>query len=273
MIKVFVDSGSSIKQHEKELYNVELIPLKILINNVEYLDGVNLDINTFYDGLMNSKEFPKTSLPCLETTKKEIMKYVDNGDEVIILTISSGISGTYNAIRLLFENQPKVHVIDTETAVGGIKILVKEINKYIDKTIDFIIKKVNTLKKKIRVFAVPETLKYLHKGGRLSTIGYTSGTLLNIKPVIELRNTVSVANKTIGIKKAINIIVSKLNNCDINYPIIPSYTYNDENLNLLIEKTEKKYQDIMIEKDNLDPAIASHWGPNAFGYIYVEKGE
>ena len=273
MIKIFVDSGSSIKQYEKEKYNVEVIPLKILINNKEYLDGVNLDMDTFYDGLINSKEFPKTSLPCLETTKKEVMKYVNNGDDVIILTISSGISGTYNAIRLLFEDQPKVKVIDSLTAVGGIKILVKEINKYLDKSIEFITEKIGKLIKKIRVFAVPETLKYLHKGGRLSTIGYTSGTLLNIKPVIELRNTVSVANKTIGIKKAISMIVSKLNNCDTNYPIVPSYTYNDENLNLLIEKTDKKYQDIMLEKDNLDPAIASHWGPNAFGYIFVEKGE
>lgn len=273
MIKVFVDSGSSIKQHEKELYHVEIIPLKILINDKEYLDGVNLDINTFYDGLMNSKEFPKTSLPCLETTKKEVMKYVNNGDDIIILTISSGISGTYNAIRLLFEDQHKVHVIDSETAVGGIKILVQEINKHLDKPIDFILDKINTLKKKIRVYAVPETLKYLHKGGRLSKIGYTSGTLLNIKPVIELRNTVSVANKTIGIKKAINMIIFKLSDCDTNYPIVPSYTYNDENLNILIEKTDKKFQDIMIEKDNLDPAIASHWGPNAFGYIYVTKGE
>ncbi len=68
-----------------------------------------------------------------------------------------------------------------------------------------------------------------------------------------------------------DLIISKLTNCDTNYPIVPSYTYSDENLNKMIEKTEQKYRNIMIEKDNLDPAIACHWGPNAFGYIFVEK--
>ena len=67
------------------------------------------------------------------------------------------------------------------------------------------------------------------------------------------------------------IIISKLDDCDTNYPIVPSYTYNVENLEELISKTDEKYKNIMIEYDNIDPAIACHWGPNAFGYIFVGK--
>ena len=271
MIKVFVDSGSSIKQHEKELYDVEILPLKILLHEKEYLDGVDLDMDFFYDELINKKQFPKTSLPSLEVAEKEVMKCIEEGHDVIVLTISSGISGTYNALSMLFQGQPKVKVIDTKTAVGGMKILVHEINKYKEKGIDFVINKVNELIPRIRVFAVPETLTYLHKGGRLSTVGFAAGTVLRIKPVIELRDKVSVANKTIGLKKAMQIIISKLENCDTNYPIVPSYTYNTENLEELIEKTDDVYKKAMIEKDNLDPAIACHWGPNAFGYIFVTK--
>ncbi len=271
MIKVFVDSGSSIKQEEKELYNVEILPLKILLGEKEYLDGVDLSMDVFYDELINKKQFPKTSLPSLEDTKNRVLKCVNEGDDVIVLTISSGISGTFNALRMLFEDEKKVSVVDSQTAVGGMKILVHEINKYRDKTLEFVNEKLKKLISKIRVYAVPETLTYLHRGGRLSSVGYAAGTILGIKPIIELRNNVSVASKTIGLKKAMNFIMSKLSMCDINYPIVPSYTYNSENLDLMIEKSDKIYKDIMIEKDNLDPAIACHWGPNAFGFIFVSK--
>jgi len=271
MIKVFVDSGSSIKQNEKEKYNVEILPLKILLNGKEYSDGVDLSMEIFYDELINNKQFPKTSLPSLDLVEKQVLKCVEEGDDVIVLTISSGISGTFSAISALFEDQPKVKVIDSKTAVGGMKLLVHEINKYRDQPINFVIKKIEELIPRIRIYAVPETLTYLHKGGRLSTASFAAGTLLRIKPVIELKHKVGVANKTIGLKKAMQIIISKLDDCDTNYPIVPSYTYNVENLEELISKTDEKYKNIMIEYDNIDPAIACHWGPNAFGYIFVGK--
>lgn len=271
MIKIFVDSGSSIKQDEKDKYNVELIPLKILLNDREYSDGVDLTMDVFYDALINQNQFPKTSLPNLADIEKQVLDSVNEGNEVIILTISSGISGTYNAMNLLFQDNKKVRVIDSQTAVGGMKILVKEINKYIHKPIDYILEKVNQLIPKIRVYAVPETLEYLHKGGRLSKLGYIAGTVLNMKPVIELRHKVSVASKQIGLVRAMKHLITKLEEADTNYPIVPSYTYNSENLDKLINKTDKIYQDAMIEKDNLDAAIAAHWGPNAFGFIYVAK--
>ena len=271
MIKVFVDSGSSIKQDEKELYNVDIIPLKVLLNGKEYLDGLDLTMDVFYDELINNNQFPKTSLPDLGELEDKVKKYVDEGHDVIILTISSGISGTYNAMNLLFQDEPKVHIVDSETACGGMKILVREINKYGNESIEFILEKLGKLIPRIRVYAVPETLAYLHKGGRLSKLGYTAATLFRIKPVIELRKTVSVSDKTLGIKKAMNEIVAKLENCDINYPIVPSYTYKPDNLNELISRTSEKYKEIMIEFDDIDPAIAAHWGPNACGYIFVEK--
>lgn len=271
MIKVFVDSGSSIKQHELEKYNVDVLPLKILLNGKEYSDGVDLSMDIFYDELINNKQFPKTSLPNLNEVEERVMKYINEGHDVIVLTISSWISGTYSAMNLLFQDEPKVHIIDSQTAVGGMKILVNEINKYREEPIDFVLDKINKLVPRIRVYAVPETLEYLHKGGRLSKVGYTAATLLRIKPVIELRKNVTVSDKTIGIKKAMVEIIAKLQNCDTNYPIVPSYTYGTGNLEELMERTEQQYKDVMIEPDNLDPAIAAHWGPNAFGYIFVEK--
>jgi len=271
MIKIFVDSGSSIKNEEKEKYGVEILPLKILLNDKEYLDGVDLSMDVFYHALIEEGQFPKTSLPSLEEAEARIKACVNEGHDVMVLTISSGISGTNNALKMLFADEPKVRVIDTKTAVGGIKILVQEANKYLDQSLDFVEDKLNALIPRIKVLAVPETLDYLHKGGRLSKAGWAVGTLLRIKPVIELRHGVKVAGKAIGLKMAMKYILSALETCDTAYPIVPSYTYGTENLDVMIAKTAEKYQRIMLDKDNLDPAIACHWGPNAFGYIFVEK--
>lgn len=271
MIKIFVDSGSSIKKEERELYGVEVLPLKILLKDKEYFDGENLSMDVFYKALIEEKLFPKTSLPALDEAEERVTKYTQEGYDVLILSISSGISGTYNAFNMLFENNPKVRVIDSKTAAGGMKILVREANKYLNESLDFVTEKLLALIPRVRVLAVPETLDYLHKGGRLSSAGWAVGTLLRIKPVIELRNTVSVANKSLGIKSAMRFILSNLEKCDTNHPIVPSYTYKTDNLDELISMTKPEYLANMTEKDNIDPAIAAHWGPNAFGYIYVEK--
>jgi DegV family protein with EDD domain len=271
MIKIFVDSGSSIKKEEREAYGVEVLPLKILLKDKEYLDGENLTMDIFYKALIEEQLFPKTSLPSLDDAKQRVEKCIEEGHEVLVLTISSGISGTYNALRCLFDGNKHVRVIDTKTAVGGIKILVREANKYLHETLDFAEEKLNEIISKIRVLAVPETLNYLHKGGRLSKAGWVVGTVLGIKPIIQLRHTVSVAGKTKGLRNAMKFLLTELEKCDTQYPIVPSYTYDTENLDELISKTKPEHQNCMTEKDNIDAAVAAHWGPNAFGYIYVEK--
>ena len=276
MIKIFVDSGSSIKQDEKEKLGVEILPLKILLGDREYLDGIDLSMDIFYDALINQNLFPKTSLPSIGEAEKLVKTCVENGDEAIILTISSGISGTYNTLRMLFASEPKVRVIDTKTAVGGMRILVNEINKYRDRSLDFVEEKLMALIPRIKVVAVPETLDYLQKGGRLSRSAWAVGSLLQLKPLISLDSTdgsVKVLGKAMGKRRAMEAVAETLKSfdCDENYEIVPSYTYDEKNLDLLIAMTDEKYHAQMTDYDNLDPAIACHWGPNAYGYIFVSK--
>ncbi len=276
MLRVYVDSGSSIKQDEKDKYNVEIIPLKILLGEKEYLDGVNLTMEEFYDQLINKRIFPKTSLPSLNDYEEEIEEYTKAGDDVIILTISSKISGTYNYIRLLFEDNPKVRVIDSLTAVGGIRLLVDEINRYRDQAVEFIVSKVKNLIKRIKIMAIPESLTYLLRGGRLSKVSYAVGTALRINPIIGIEDgKVKVETKKRGLRHGMEYIVNALDElkCDPNHEIIASYTYQKDNLDKLVSMTNPKYLNQIKVYDNLDPAIACHWGPNAFGYIFVKSEE
>ncbi len=274
MLRVFVDSGSSIKQHEKEKYNIEILPLKYTFGDEEYIDGINLSLDDFYKKLIDEKMFPKTSLPSLGEAEDIVNKYTAAGDDVLILTLSSGISGTYNTFKMLFEDNPHVLVVDSKSCVGGMRILVMEINKYRDNSLEFIEQKLKELIPKIRVVAVPDTLEYLYRGGRLSKGSFAVGSMLQVKPIIAIEDGgVKVLSKALGIKKAMKSLVDYLEiyNCDENYPIVPSYTYKKTNLDELVEMTDEKYKSQMIEYDNLAPAIACHWGPGAYGYIFVSK--
>ena len=274
MIKLLVDSGSSIKADELDKYGIELIPLKILLGDKEYLDdGKDLTMDVFYDFLMNSKTFPKTSLPSLVDVEKRVNE-ITKTDEVIILTISSGISSTYNTFKTMFEDNKKVKVIDSMCSVGGMRLIVDLINRNKDKSLDEIEQLVKDFIPHIRIMAIPETLHYLLKGGRLSKTEWLIGSILQIKPTIGFKNgKVKVVNKTRGIKKGMKEIIDALDELEVdeNYDIVASYTYDDTNLKELIEMTPDKYKPLIRSYDNLDPAIAAHWGPNAFGYIFVSK--
>jgi len=278
MLRIFVDSGSSIKQEEKEQYGVEILPLHISLGGKEYTDGIDLPMDVFYHALIEEKQFPQTSLPSLGEAEERITAYTDLGDDVIIITISSSISGTHNTLKMLFADNPKVKVIDSKSAVGGVRILVEEINRHRDETLDELEQRLLNLIPRLRVCAIPETLDYLQRGGRLSKTAWVFGSVLQLKPLISLDSTdgsVKVLGKVRGVKKAMQALAAYLDKCDCdpNYPIVPSYTYNSANLDALIAVTDKKYHKQMLAYDNLDPAIACHWGPNAFGYIFVAGKE
>lgn len=275
MRRVFVDSGSSIKFDELEKYNVELIPLKILIGEKEYFDdGKDLTIENFYALTAKEKEFPKTSLPRLDLVADRVTEYTKVGDEVVIITISSKISGEHNALKLLFEDNKNVLVLDSKCAVGGIRLIVDFLNRNPEIPFNKIEEKVNEFITRIQIMAIPETLNNLLRGGRLSKTEWLLGSILQIKPTIGFKDgKVKVLSKNRGIKKAMKEVVSMLEtlDCDTSYDIIASYTYNKANVDDLIQMTPDKYKEAIRVYDNLDPAIAVHWGPNAFGFVFVSK--
>lgn len=273
MLRIVVDSGSSIKQEEREKYGVDILPLRVQMGDDAFLDGVDLSVDEFYNRLINLNEFPKTSLPSLEDAQKLVEDYTDKGDEVLIITISSGISGTFQTMRMLFEENEKVTVFDSRMAVGGVRFLVQEARKYEKEGMEVIVEKLNALVPRIVTAAIPETLDYLLAGGRLSKLSWMLGTMLSIKPIIGfVESKVTVLVKKRGLKQAMKQIVDMAvaDNCDPEYGIVASYTYNKENLEQVIAMSPAEIQTMVKVYDNLIPSIACHWGPNAFGYIYVK---
>lgn len=107
MLRIIVDSGSSIKQEKKEKYGVDILPIRVQIAGKNYLDGIDINIDEFYEKLSEDGHFPKTALPSLEDAKELVESYTNAEDEVLIITISSEISGTYQALKVLLRIMQK----------------------------------------------------------------------------------------------------------------------------------------------------------------------
>ena len=271
MLRVLVDSACSIKREEN--LGVDIIPLRILIGGKEYLDGVDIDSNLFYELLEKEKEFPKTSLPIMVDVESLVNKYLENGDKVIIVCLSSKISATFSVMKSTFNNE-NVKVIDSRVAVGGMRFIVQEILDNIDEPLDVIEQKVNDLIPRIRILAVPETLDYLLKGGRLKHSQWMIGKLLRLYPIITFREgEVFAESKQIGMARAMQYIAKKIasEQIDLKYGFIGAYTKDRKNLDVLAEKIKHIQNIDFTLYDDLIPSLAAHWGPNAFGAIYVTK--
>ena len=275
MRRIIVDSGSSIKREEKERYGVDILPIRLQMGEESFFDGVDLTTEEFYERLKDKNQFPKTSLPSLEEIQNLVDNYSEQGDEILIITISSGISGTYQTMKMLFDDYENVEVFDSKLAVGGIRFLVEEALRYEHETMETVVEKLNQLVPRIVIAAVPETLDYLLTGGRLSKSSWMVGKLLSIIPVIGFKEgKVEVLTKKRGIKQAKKTLVEMIQNdrADISRGIIASYTYNKGNIDEVIQMLPEECKNGVTVYDDLSLSIACHWGPNAFGFIYV-KGE
>ena len=278
MIKILIDSSADLTPQEISQKKVIMIPLQVAIQDKTYLDGINLDHDTFYNILTSSSEFPKTSQPSPQAFLEAFEEVKANNDELICILLSSALSGTYQSAKLAKDmvDYDKIYLIDSLSAVSAIRILCDKALEMINNNIDTItiVETLNNLKGRIKIFAALNTLDYLSKGGRISKTVATIGDLTNIKPIITVseEGKVEIAGKRLGINKSISFIKEKIDSYTVDgaYPIYSLYTYGQDNLNKLEKKlTENNYK--ITSKLQVGPTIGSHLGPEAYGICFVAK--
>ncbi|MEE0965642.1 MAG: DegV family protein [Bacilli bacterium] len=276
MIRILVDSASDILKNNSD--HIAVVPLSVNINNHVYLDGVDLGHDQFYKMLEEVEEFPKTSQPSPQSFVEEFEKVKEAGDELICIMLSSSISGTYQSAVLAksIVDYDKIYIVDSLSAIYGVKILVEEAKKCIEQglAVQEIIDRLEILKSRIQIFLSVDTLEYLYKGGRLDRTSTIIGGIAKVKPIIELNREgkINVVSKAIGMVRAMNSIIDLVNNkgIDTNYPFYTLYSSGTKN----IEKLEAKLVSNNIsfnDRDEIGPVIGTHVGPEAFGVVFVTK--
>lgn len=274
-IKIITDSGSDMMKIKDP--NLKCVPLGIRFGEEEYKDDENLSHREFYEKLIETDELPQTSQATPYQWEEAMDEALNNGDEVIVITLSSKLSGTYQSAVLAAQDKENVTVIDSENVTLGQQALVtlaldlvkegksaKEITEILEKK-----------KKDIRLVALLDTLEYLKKGGRISKSVALAGGLLNIKPVIAIKDgEVVMLGKARGSKKGNNLLmqeVEKAGGIDFDLPFFVGYTGLDTTLiDKYVVDSKPLYIEHMAAPDvhSVGGAIGTHAGPGAIALAF-----
>lgn len=279
-IRIITDSAADLEPEEFSKYSLELVPLSITVDQRIYSADLKFNKQDFFRLLESAAVFPTTSQPAPADFESVFADARQKGDEVVFISLSSALSGTYQCARLVKEmdGYDNVFLVDSLSATLGQKLLVMHAVWLRDRGFpaEEIAARVTALRSRIRIYAGLDTLEYLQKGGRLSKAAAGLGTLARVKPVITIspEGTVAVAGKCLGKAKAMSQVASLMEEhpADTRFPIYGVYSGDRENLTELRQRLAKKGVEIPEEQCfSLGPVIGAHIGPGAYGVVYIGK--
>ncbi len=267
-------SSDSHNTHPYDYY----IPLTVDLGGRCYKDGIDLRPQKFYRLLTSTGDFPKTSQPSPDDFIPYFEEVKANGDELIYLTVSSALSGTYQSgnIAKAMVEYDGIHIVDSRTVSHMIGQLARFADKLRQKGLSAseIAEKLLEVRDKQVIYAGLQTLEYLHKGGRLSKSSAAVGTIANIKPIVTLSQEGKVESfaKAIGVKRAISTIVKHVQEAEIdeNFDVWILYTVDEENCDAL-EAALTAAGICVTGRLQVGPTIGAHVGPGVYGITFIRK--
>ena len=280
MVRIIVDSASDISLAESQKLGVTMVAMEIKFGEDEFLDGVTLSSSEFYDKLIESDVMPKTSMINPFRWEEEFEKVVAQGDEAVVVTISSKLSGTYESARQASERfGGKVFVVDSLNASVGERLLCYLALKMRDegKSASEIASVLDEQKQRICIMAMLNTLEYLKKGGRISSTVAFVGEVLSIKPVVSIVDgEVKMVGKAIGSKNGNNLLnrLVEKNGIDFSMPLGLIWSGNDDSV---LKKYVRDSARLWEEHTDEIPAyvigstIGTHVGPGAIGVAFFAQ--
>ena len=200
MVKIISDSTCDLSPELITRYNIDILPLHILLGEDEYEDGKTITPEQIFAWSDEHKTTPKTSAPSLEDAIRIFRPYVEDGDEIVCFSISGGMSTSGNVMRLAAEEleaSGRIHVVDSANLSTGIGLLVIEaaIMAANDSPAADILSQMEALKPKVRASFVVDTLTYLYRGGRCNAVAAMAGGVLKLHPKIVVENGAMDATK------------------------------------------------------------------------------
>lgn len=278
MLRILVDTSADYTVEELKERNLELVSLTITVDDQNYRDIVDITRDEIYDILINQGKFPKTSQPSPQDFLEIFEDVKEKGDSMVVITLSSGLSGTYQSAFLAKDmvEYDNIYLVDSLSATYGIRHLGEYACKLRGEGKDAatIAEALEELKSRIVILAAVDTLEYLCKGGRVSKTTAAVGELANIKPLITVNEEgkVHVPGKCLGRNKAIATLTKNISAYEIdeNFPVYSIYAYGEENT----EKLEEKLSAAGVncaERLQIGATIGVHVGPGAYGAIFIQK--
>lgn len=271
-IQIVTDSTAYLTKEEIEIYDIKVVELQVTFEGEERPEGHPGDFDDFFKKLETSKDFPTTSQPSPGAFAEVYERAIDEGKEVLAITLSSRLSGTYNSAVLGADmvDSEKITVIDSLSSAGNLKHMVIKAQKMASegKTRMEISEYVEGQKKRMGICLTVETLDYLEKGGRLSSAQALIGSILNVRPIIKLEEGVlDSVGKVRGKRNAIKAMIKNVPE-NVKNIYIP-HVMNELEAEEIKKELEEKFPKAEIELTVLGPVIGAHLGPKGIGVSFI----
>lgn len=282
MVKVIADSTCDLSKDLLEKYDVDIIPLHIILGEDDYQDGVDITPDDIYKWSDANKATPKTAAVSIDVVVDSLRPYVEAGREVIMFSIAGGMSTTSNVMRLAVEELgagDKVRIIDSANLSTGIGLQVIEaaIMAKEGKRLADIARAAEEVKPKVRASFVVDTLTYLHRGGRCSGLAAMAGGVLKLHPRIVVKDGVMGADKKYrGKMNAVLLNYAKdlepmLLKAKKDRVFITHSGCEQEAIDSIKQYLESlhRFDEILVTRAG--GVISSHCGPGTLGVLFIEE--
>ena len=276
-IRILTDSGSDITAPYPE--NLTVIPLTIHFGGEEYQDGVTIDHRTFYEKLTNGDKLPTTTLVSPGVFADAFAQSRRQGETVIAIILSGKLSGTYQSAVLAAQEFEHVYVVDSRNATLGEQILVRYALQLVEQGLDAraIVEELERVKPHVNLMGMPDTLEYLHRGGRISKTVALLGGALSIRPVLRLMDgEVVMIGKARGSKNGNNFLIQEVNKSGVDFtkPLCLGYTgLSDALLRRYIADSTQLWEGKVdtLPISTVGATIGTHLGPDAVVLAFFDS--
>lgn len=279
-IAVLTDSGSGLNSLEAHGLGVYLVPLMVHLDDRSYQDGVEIQVEDILQALRD-KKVPKTSTPLFKHIEDIVLKIKADGfEEIIAIPLSSGLSSTYQSIRLAAsEHEINCHIIESYSTCMLQTHLVKVSQLLIEKNLSLedILNQLQGIADQADTLILPNDLDYLKQGGRLTPLAASLANMFKIKPVLQLnrisKGRIDVLAKVRTERKALEYVLDTLMN-KLNDNVHVYLIHSDALPRVLEAKTQlmnRGIQEAQISIHQIAPVISSHTGLDCIGIQVVEN--
>jgi DegV family protein with EDD domain len=278
-IKIICDSLSDIPKELIDKYDIEVVPLTVILDDKEYKDGVDISNDEFYKILREQNAYPKTSQVTYPQFKEVFEKYVKQGRKILYIAGSSVATGTYqSAVLAKNDMDGEIYTYDSQTFSYVIGILVVKAAELAQqgKDIEEILEEIKALREKTYVLFSVDTLEYLQKGGRISSTKAAIGSILNIKPILDIKNGLvspvcQVRGKKHVISKMIELIKENCGTDLTNQVISIGYSDDFKEKDALTQAVKEEFNPKEILYFQIGTCVGSHAGPGLTGIICLKN--
>ena len=275
-VRIITDSGIDLPGELDPRLTV--IPLGITFGTTTYADGVDLTNDRFYEMLIESDELPKTSQATPYAYQQVFEQVRAAGEEAVVITLSSALSGTYQSAVTAAADYPEVHVVDSKNVTIGQSLPVLYALHLVDEGLGAaeIAEKVEAVVGRVCLLALLDTLEYLKRGGRIPKSVGTIGELLSIKPVVGVEDgEVVMLGKARGSKNGRNQLHQQVEKYGIDFtmPVLLGYTgLSQKLLRKYLDDNRAIWEGKVAEEDlpiaSVGATIGTHVGPNAIALAF-----